>query len=511
MAPVALGGVLVPVTEPRTHGTFTRQQSGTGLMPSKRSEAIKRALALGRRSFKDAVRGYRMRRKGDGAEGIQTDADARRAQLARMGASSAVRMGAARLRTIGRSDERKRELMNEAAMKSAGDVLDVMGNMKGAVMKIAQMASFAIDGLPDGVAQQLAQLQSAAPPMSYDLVEGVITSELGSPPTDIFQAFDPEPMAAASIGQVHRAITKDGRDVVVKVQYPGVDKAIIADLQNADMLFATVAAMFGGFNPKELLQEVVDRMTEEFDYTREASNQEHFADRYRGHAFVKIPEVVREHSATRVLTSEFVPGRRFYDVVENDTPDEKDRWGEIISRFANGSVTVDGVFTADPHPGNYIFMEDGRICFLDFGLIKRLDPAERETVRAPGVAVVQADVELLDSSLRKLGVIPAGAEIDPKRLWEFFSRMLAPIVDDAPFTYTRSLIGDIFRDVALPDSPYRDVQEKFRFPAMLVMWQRYTFGTSAVLGHLRATANWHRIAREHLFGEPASTEIGERW
>jgi predicted unusual protein kinase regulating ubiquinone biosynthesis (AarF/ABC1/UbiB family) len=480
-------------------------------MASRRVEAIKRALALGRRSFKDAVRGYRMRRKGESSDGIQTDADARRAQLARMGASSAVRIGAARLRTLGRSHERKRELMNEAAMKSAGDVLDVMGNMKGAVMKIAQMASFAIDGLPDGVAQQLAQLQSAAPPMSYDLVEDVVTKELGSPPTEVFAAFDPEPMAAASIGQVHRAQTHDGRDVVIKVQYPGVDEAIIADLQNADMLFQTVAAMFGGFNPKELLQEVVERMTEEFDYTREADNQMYFAERYRGHPFVKVPDVIREHSATRVLTSEFVPGRRFYDVVESDTQEQKHRWGEIISRFANGSVTVDGVFTADPHPGNYIFMDDGRVCFLDFGLIKRLGPAERDTVRAPGIAVVQADVDLLDSSLRNLGVIPPGTELDKDRLWEFFSRMLAPIVNDAPFTYTRSLIGEIFRDVALPDSPYRDIQEKFNFPAMLVMWQRYTFGTSAVLGHLEATANWHRIAREHLFGEPASTEIGERW
>jgi predicted unusual protein kinase regulating ubiquinone biosynthesis (AarF/ABC1/UbiB family) len=479
-------------------------------MASKRRDAMRRALALGRRSFRDAVRGYRIRRKGGGSDGVETDPDVRRAQLARMGASSAARMGAARLKTIGRSEERKREIREEAAMRSAGDVLDVMGNMKGAVMKIAQMASFAIDGLPEGVQQQLAQLQTAAPPMSYDLVADVVRTELGSQPDIVFASFDTEPMAAASIGQVHRARTHDGRDVVVKVQYPGVDQAIIADLQNADMLFQTVAAMFGGFNPKELLQEVVARMTEEFDYNREADNQQYFADRYRGHPFVKVPDVVREHSATRVLTSEFVPGRGFYDVIGDDQ-ETKNRHGEIISRFANGSIVVDGVFTADPHPGNYLFMDDGRICFLDFGLIKRLAPGEMALVRAPGLAMLQGDAASLDTALRGLGVIPPGAEIDPHRLWEFFSRMLAPIVDDAPFTYTRKLIGDIFRDVALPDSPYRDIQEKFQFPAMLVMWQRYTFGTSAVLGHLQAQANWHRIAREHLLGEPPSTEIGERW
>jgi predicted unusual protein kinase regulating ubiquinone biosynthesis (AarF/ABC1/UbiB family) len=480
-------------------------------MASKRTEALRRALALGRRSFRDAMRGYRMRRRGAENGGIETDADARRAQLARMGASSAVRMGTARLRAIGRSDERKREIRDEAAMTSAGDVLSVMGNMKGAVMKIAQMASFAIDGLPEGVAQQLAQLQSAAPPMSYELVEEVVTSELGEPPTSVFAAFDPEPMAAASIGQVHRAQTFDGRDVVVKVQYPGVDKAVIADLQNADMLFQTVAAMFGGFNPQELLQEVVERMTEEFDYRREADNQQYFADRYRGHAFVKIPEVVREHSATRVLTSEFVPGRRFYDVVENDTQEEKDRWGEIISRFANGSIVVDGVFTADPHPGNYIFMDDGRICFLDFGLIKRLTPDEVALVRAPGLAILDGDATSLETSLRSMGVIEEGTAIDRHRLWEFFARMLTPIVDNGPFRYSRKLIGDIFRDVALPDGPYRDIQQLFHFPPMLLMWQRYTFGTSAVLGHLEAEANWHLISRELLFAEPPSTDIGRKW
>jgi predicted unusual protein kinase regulating ubiquinone biosynthesis (AarF/ABC1/UbiB family) len=479
-------------------------------MPGKRREAFKRMAALGRRSFKDAIRGYRMRRKGRASDGVETDADARRAQLARMGASSAARMGAARIRTIGRTKERKREIVEEAAMRSAGDVLDVMGNMKGAVMKIAQMASFAIDGLPEGVQQQLAQLQSAAPPMSYELVEDVVTSELGSRPDEVFASFDEEPMAAASIGQVHRARTHDGRDVAVKVQYPGVDKAIIADLQNADMLFETVAAMFGGFNPKEFLQEVVERMTEEFDYRREADNQEHFANRYRGHPFVKIPEVVRETSAARVLTTEFVPGRKFYDVLE-DSQVTKNGYGEIISRFANGSIVVDGVFTADPHPGNYIFMDDGRICFLDFGLIKRLSPEEKELVRAPGVAILRADPELLETSLRRLSVIPDGQPIDRDRMWDFFRRMLAPVVDDAPFTYTRSLISDIFRDVAMPQGPYRDIQQQFHFPAMLVMWQRYTFGTSAVLGHLEAEANWHRIAREQLFGEPPSTDIGKIW
>jgi predicted unusual protein kinase regulating ubiquinone biosynthesis (AarF/ABC1/UbiB family) len=461
-----------------------------------------------RRTLRDALRGYRIRRKGTG-DGIQTDAEVRRAQLARMGTAVGARMGAARLRTIGRGEDKRREITRDAALRSTADVLDVMGNMKGVVMKLAQMASFVIDGLPDGVQQQLAQLQTAAPPMAYELVSDVVAKELGSPPEKVCAEFDPEPLAAASIGQVHAARTHDGRDVVVKVQYPGVDEAIKSDLQNADMLFQTVAAMFGGFDPRALLEEIVERMTDEFDYTKEARNQQYFADRYHGHRFVKIPDVVPELSAMRVLTSERIRGRGFYAVLD-DPQETRNRHGEIISRFAQGSIN-EGVFSGDPHPGNYIFLDDGRVCFIDFGLVKRLDAHETELLRAPGRAGLNGDESELEATFRALGVIADGVEVDRRRLGDFFSIMLGPVQEDRPFRYTRKLVGDVIRDVALPDSQYRDVQEKLQFPAMLAMWQRYTIGTAAVLGHLEAEANWHRITREHLFGDPPSTEIGKDW
>jgi predicted unusual protein kinase regulating ubiquinone biosynthesis (AarF/ABC1/UbiB family) len=474
-----------------------------------RGKAFGQVLKVARRTVRDAVRGYRRRhRSSDGT--LPTDADARRAELARMGTNIGARVAGAKLRAVGRSTARKREIRSEVEMRTAAEVFEVMGNMKGAVMKIAQMASFVLPDMPEDMAQQLAQLQAAAPPMSYGLVKDVVTEELGAPPESIFADFEEHPMAAASIGQVHHARTKDGADVAVKVQYPGVDEAIIADLKNADMLFETVAAMFGGFNPKELLAELVSRMTEEFDYRREADNQRHFADRYRGHRFVKIPEVIADHSATRVITTEFVAGRRFYDVL-SEPQESRNTYGEIISRFANGSVVVDGVFTADPHPGNYIFMDDGRICFLDFGLIKRLTPDERALVRAPGLAILHGDPDELIASLRSLGVIPEGTELDRDKVWEFFTRMLGPVATDGPYRYTREDIAEIFREVAMPNGPYRETQEKFRFPAMLMMWQRYTFGTSAVLGHLEAEANWRAIASEHLLDHEPSTEIGKSW
>src|SRR5438132_12976128 len=155
------------------------------------------------RTIRDAIRGYRLRHADK--DGIATDPDVRRAHLARMGTAVGARAATTKLRTIGRSHEKKKEIRDEAAMRSAADVLAVMGNMKGAVMKLAQMASFAFDGLPEGVEQQLAQLQTAAPPMAYELVAEVVEGELGSPPEKAFASFDIEPMAAASIGQVDRA------------------------------------------------------------------------------------------------------------------------------------------------------------------------------------------------------------------------------------------------------------------------------------------------------------------
>jgi hypothetical protein len=156
-------------------------------------------------------------------------------------------------------------------------------------------------------------------------------------------------------------------------------------------------------------------------------------------------------------------------------------------------------------------MDDGRICFLDFGLVKHLTPDEAELLRAPGRALIEGDAAGIEATMRKLGVIADGTDVDRDKLASFFSVMLGPVRDDRPVRYTRKLVGDAFRDIALPDSPYRDIQEKLQFPAMLAIWQRYTFGTAAVLGHLEAEANWHRITREFLFGDPPSTEIGERW
>lgn len=476
--------------------------------------SLPRLLRTARTLAVDAIRGYRLGLTGNksaSGAGIPVDAEERRAQIARMGASLGARMGAARVRTIGASDQRRREIYEASALRSAQDVLQVMGNMKGAVMKIAQMASFAFDGLPKPMQEQLKQLQSAAPPMTYDLAAEVVERELGVPVDRAFSEFDPVPIAAASIGQVHRAVTLEGAEVAVKVQYPGVDEAIKADLANADMLFTTMAAMFGGFDPRALLEEVVARLTEEFDYQREAGNQKWFADRYRGHPLVKVPDIVDDLSKTRIITSELIRGRRFYDVVK-DSQDERNRYGEIIFRFAFGSIFVDGIFSGDPHPGNYIFMDDGRICFLDFGLVKRFeDDLEREQLGAVAKSMMAQNRSELMDAIREVGILPEGIDVDEERIWQFFKVIFGPIIFDEPFGYTRKGVSEAVMQVAAPDSDYTDVQIALQFPASLAIFQRYMLGTSAILGHLEAEANWHRIMKELFASHAPSTEIGSAW
>jgi predicted unusual protein kinase regulating ubiquinone biosynthesis (AarF/ABC1/UbiB family) len=314
----------------------------------------------------------------DGARsdaGIPIDADHRRDQLTRMGTSAWLRLQIARLHSRLVNDERAHEIRQEAIVRTAKDALEVVGNMKGVMMKFAQFASFQPQ-VPESAREHLKQLQAAAPPMTSELAAECIERELGASPTDVFARYHHDPIASASIGQVHRARTKDGRDVAVKVQYPGVDDAIRSDLANAEGFIKTFGAALGedgDLTPH--LEEVARRVGDELDYETEAENQRFFAERYRGHPFVKVPDVLEELTTPRVLTSEFVIGRGFYDVL-GDPARDRDRFGEIIFRFAFTSVFADGVFSGDPHPGNYLFLDDGRVCVLDFGLVKRTTPEE---------------------------------------------------------------------------------------------------------------------------------------
>jgi predicted unusual protein kinase regulating ubiquinone biosynthesis (AarF/ABC1/UbiB family) len=385
--------------------------------------------------------------------------------------------------------------------------------MKGVLMKLGQMASYVDEDMPATFRAAMGRLQHNAPPMSPELASSVIFDELGVAPERVFARWDPLPFAAASIGQVHRAITKDGRAVAVKVQYPGIARSITSDLRNVALLRRIVAAAFPGMDTQSLIAELGERLQEEVDYHLEADNQELFAQYYEGHPVIHVPHVVRELSTARVLTTELVSGERFEKVLEWDQH-ERNMAAETINRFVSRSLYRLHAFNGDPHPGNYLFHGRGRVSFLDFGLTKHFNDQDLvPLVEALRCLVIENDGDCFRSALERAGFLKPGAPVPTETVVDRFGLFYSTVLQDAPMTITPAFASAIVRrffDAKGPLAPYSDV------PRTYVVLQRINLGLYAVLGSLNATANWRRIGEEmwpFVMG-PASTPIGEaeaRW
>jgi predicted unusual protein kinase regulating ubiquinone biosynthesis (AarF/ABC1/UbiB family) len=394
--------------------------------------------------------------------------------------------------------------------------------MKGAAMKVGQILSFVdTDGLVSaphlGTFQSaLARLQDDVPPLSEHEIASVIESELGARPENLFAFFSPRPIAAASIGQVHLARLADGTELAVKVQYPGVADAIRADLANTDMLASIIRAGAGllgprapRLDPKAVVAEVRARVGEELDYRLEAANQQEFATIYEGHPFIHIPSVHPELSTGRVLTMDYVHGRRWSSAVDADET-LRWRWGETIFRFVFASLHRHGVFNADPHPGNYLFHDDGSVTFLDFGCVKRFT-AERLSVMSAVVdAALDDDADGVLRAFMDLGMLSEddAQQIDPQRLLEFYRYALRDRWDEQPFTQTPEFAAEIVARSYEPLGPWYDITRRFQMPKDLVLLNRINLGASSVLGHLYATADWRAIDDEVRHSGRPATELG---
>ncbi|MGA1723050.1 MAG: ABC1 kinase family protein [Ilumatobacteraceae bacterium] len=407
----------------------------------------------------------------------------RSARVARLGARVGGTYAGTAARKVFASTERRIELDERRRLTTAQQVADELGRMKGALMKLGQMASYLDEGLPEPLRLALAQLQSNAPPMSSNLVDSVITAELGAPPEQVFAEWDPEPIAAASIGQVHRAVIIDPdtgveRAVAVKVQYPGVDEAISADLRNADLLGAILRQGFGGLDPTEMVNEIKERLSEELDYRREADNQRRFADFYRGHPRIHIPDVVDHLSTARVLTTDLVDGHTWAELLTWDER-EHDLAAETIFRFVFRSLYTMRAFNGDPHPGNYLFHGDGRVTFLDFGLVKEFSEAEMHTFETMvRLAAVEHDVPGFRAILEEAGMLLPDAPVDTDEVGEYFSHFYEPVSADREMTWTPSYASSIVRhtfDRSSPISQYATV------PRAFVFIQRINLGLYALL------------------------------
>ncbi|MEY2473668.1 MAG: hypothetical protein QOK28_2997 [Actinomycetota bacterium] len=439
-----------------------------------------------------------------------TTAMARNIAVARTTAKVGASYASHQARRATASPAKQAELDAAFEMKTAEEVVSVLGNMKGALMKIGQMASFLDDGLPEPMREALATLQADAPPMSSQLAAQVVEQELGAPPKVLFAEWDEKPMSAASIGQVHRAVTKDGAAVAVKVQYPGVDKAIIADLDNSNMLFAVLGMVFPNLDPKPVVQELRERLTEEVDYRIEAKNQSDFHTWYAEHPFIHVPKVFADLSTQRVLTTELATGARFDEVATPWSYEEKQLAAETIHRFVFRSLWMFKAFNGDPHPGNYLFRPGGRVTFLDFGLVKRFVQQDLDdAAHMIQALVIEEDSAKYRHIMEDVGFLQPNAPLTDEEVEDYFGYFYELIRHGGgprlvTHEYAAAMIGKYFDPNGSRVLKFANMMPDF------AILQRINLGLYAILARLEARADWLAITREiwpFAPGEP-STALG---
>jgi predicted unusual protein kinase regulating ubiquinone biosynthesis (AarF/ABC1/UbiB family) len=444
---------------------------------------------------------------------IPTSRVRRTATVGRLAATEAVKQFGTRAVNVTRGEEASEQALARRQLQTAKQIVAALGTMKGAAMKLGQVMSFLDVGLVgeeyrEEFQRELAKLRDAAPTVSFKQMRRVIEDDLEEPVSKVFASFDEEPIAAASIGQVYRATLHDGREVAVKVQYPGVAAAVRADMQNLDMIMRLLKRMTPGMDAKAIATEIRERIGEELDYELEAQNQSTLARIFRGHPFIMVPEVVTSLSRERVLVSEFVRGVGFEEL-KTRSQAERDRIGEIVFRFFLGCLYRHRQFSGDPHPGNFMLLADGRVAFLDFGLFKRMSSEPVALELACQRAVSEGDASELHRLLAQSGFLPEPDRVDPEHLLAFIgSAIWWYTTADEPVQLTPEIATEVMIESSDPRSSYfAEMRHQDMRPEHL-FGRRMELLTLAVLSQLRARANWHRIAREWMYGDDPLTELG---
>lgn len=394
-------------------------------------------------------------------------------------------------------------------LKAAQSLVKMFAGMRGAAMKVGQTLSAVDLGLvPEEVRPQfqeiLATLQQNADPVSFKAIKKVIESDLGERLSSSFADFEPEPIAAASIGQVHRAQLKDGRTVAVKVQYPGIAEAIHADMRNLRLGLKLLSVVAPGIDTGAIADEIRERITEELDYELEASNHREMARAYAGHPFIAVPKVVTSLSRERVLVSEFVEGRRFAEARKLPRA-ERDRVGEILVRFYLNGPMRHRLLNGDPHPGNCLFLDDGRVAFIDFGFFKHLTDTDVRQLLATTRATYAGDAQGLLDVVAELGALPPDPALAGPFL-ENYEAIFGWLLVDEPLTADAGHTADMMRR-------YMEMRNSAGFgsltlPAEHFVLMRSVFLLIGLLGQLEASNTWLDIAREWLFDDEAVTALG---
>ena len=431
---------------------------------------------------------------------------ARSTKLGGVAAGAAARALGTKAANVVRSDEAAEEAMARQALETADRLVTVLSTMKGAAMKLGQTFSVIDLGLVprgqrDAFQAKLAKLQASAEPHPFKEIRKVVEQDLGEKLSENFSDFSEEPIAAASIGQVHRATTAGGRDVAVKVQYPGIKDAVRADLQNLGIALKLLARISPGLDTKEIAREVRERISEELDYEHEATNHRAMARAYRGHPFVVVPDVITDLCRERVIVTEFVEGRRFEEIL-GLPQQERSRLGEILGRFYVTGPMRHRLLNGDPHPGNSLFLNDGRVAFLDFGFFKRMSAEEAEIQRQTLQAVHEHDDELLFELMRSQGVVTGRREGELEQLRSIYDALCGWLFVDEEYEITPRIVTKAIVEQGKMN------RSDVKLPADQIVAARAYVLVLAILGQLRATNNWSRIAREAIYGDPPQTELG---
>lgn len=409
---------------------------------------------------------------------------------------------------------------SEFHARTAERYAEVLGRSKGALMKAGQMLSFTSFGPAIGNDLQstyqaaLTRLRNDAPPMAPELAREVLEGELEQSTESAFAQFDWEPLAAASIGQVHSARLHDGRPVAVKIQYPGVAAAIHADLKNSELL-ATFLGLLSGLSPRKLsfdiqgaAQEIGERIAEELDYRLEAVNQARFAELYRGHPFIHVPDVIGELSAERVLTQELVQGEPWSEAIAADQ-ELRNAWAEAIHRFTYGSYHYFRIFNADPHPGNYAFHGDGSVSFFDFGCVKQFDRGQVESLNLLMRECLRGDVGATWRAGVEGGFIAPSASLTPEEAFAYWREPIEMYWGEQPFTITPEHVAKMIERRYSPTGPSANAFRHLAAPVAYTIMSRIDVGVMSMLSELRATSDWKSIGAEYFEGANPTTAMGK--
>ena len=437
----------------------------------------------------------------------------RSARLGGLVAGQSARWAGTRAANRLRSPEEADAATGERAAALARELVKQLGQLRGAAMKVGQVLSTVdFTAIPEDEREEfkatLAKLRDDVPPLPFKKVRKLLEEELGGKVDDHFESFEEEAFAAASIGQVHRAVTLDGDEVAVKLQYPGVAEAVESDLRNLSLLLPLVKRLAPGLDVKALYGELRERIAEELDYEIEAQNHRAVERAFRNHPFIHVPKVHTGLSSRRVLVTDLLHGRRFAEVKQLDEA-ERDRFAEIVFRFYFSLLLRMNRVCGDPHPGNYLLLDDGRVGFLDFGLMRSLDREHLEGERALARAIVAEDAQEVHAILARLGYLPNPDDFVPEALLEWLMAAGEWYLQPGFLRLSPQYVSELLDSTSSPRAPWFAQLRQLTIPPQALLVRRMEGLVFSTLGELRAGADWFALAQEFFADGPPSTPLGE--